>query len=318
MKLFNNIKELQDFRGANRTALTIGNFDGCHLGHKSLIQWISQRAHEERLLAAILTFDPHPAEALGMVDTIPKIQSLPERLETFRNLGVEATVVIRFDQSLSAMPAQTFVDEILISGAGVRRIAIGEDFRFGHKRAGDVQLLKQMGPRHDFSVQIVAPFCVQGEAASSTRVRKCLIDEANLKLAAAILGRPWSFTGRVVRGDQIGRSIGFPTANLENIESLIPKRGVYAVTVSSKQFPELLNNAHAVMNIGVRPTVGGRQLRVEVHVLDQSNLELYDLDLEVRPVQYLRPEMKFASRELLMQQIARDCDSARTLLDSVE
>ena len=315
MKTFNDINDLKKYRGLQRTALTIGNFDGCHIGHQALIRRIVASARAHNLLAVILTFDPHPSEALGMIDKIPRVQSLSERLQTFAGFGVDAAVVIRFDEALSKMPAPEFVREILVGDSGLQMIAIGDDFRFGHKRAGDVQLLKKLAQEHQYAVEIVPPVVVDGAVASSTRVRKSLTEEADLACAELILGRPWTFRGQVASGDKIGRSIGFPTANLESIESLIPKHGVYAVLASAIASNQKLVRLPAVMNIGVRPTVGGRVLRIEVHILDRSDLDLYDCTLEIEPKCYLRAEMKFGSRDLLMEQIARDCQTARTLLN---
>lgn len=312
MEIFNNISALKDFRGARRTSLTIGNFDGCHLGHHALISSIVNRSRQDGLLATILTFDPHPIETLGIIDKIPRIQSLEGRLKTFKTLGVDCAVVLPFDRTMSQLSAEEFVTSILSDGGGVRFMAVGEDFRFGHKRAGDIELLRKIGDLKDFSVQIIPPVHVLKEIVSSTRVRRCLMEDADLKTVEAILGRPWRFRGRVSDGDKFGRTIGFPTANLEMIKTLIPKHGVYAVRATN--FEQNLIDVPAVMNIGVRPTVNGRHLRVEVHILDRNDLDLYGKELEIEPVQYLRQEMKFDGREQLMQQIAKDCGVARQLL----
>lgn len=316
MKIFNDISQLKSFRGGRRTALTIGNFDGCHVGHQALIRRMVASARGGGLLPAILTFDPHPSEALGLIDKIPRVQSLECRLKTFEGLGVEAVVVIKFDGALSQMPASVFVQTLLVSEAGAQVIAIGDDFRFGHKRAGDIKLLKSLASDHGFEVEMVPPVEVLGAVASSTRVRKSLAEDADLESAQLLLGRPWSFQGKVVKGDQIGRTMGFPTANLEYIETLIPKHGVYAVLVSTKEPGNMLSKVPAVMNIGVRPTVGGRILRVEVHVLDRRDLDLYESVLDVELKSYLRPEIKFGSRDLLREQIARDCQNATAFLSS--
>lgn len=314
MKIFNNIKELKNFRGDRRTALTIGNFDGCHLGHQALMNAVLAAAHTRNLIPMILTFDPHPSEALGIVDKIPKVQSLADRLAMFSSSGIEAAAVLRFDQQLGSMSAEAFVREFLVDDAGVAMMAIGEDFRFGHKRCGNVALLKDFGRESGFAVECVSPVCVEGDAASSSRIRRCLIEDANLSLAQTILGRPWTFKGRVKGGDKVGRSIGFPTANLHDIESLIPKHGVYAVRVSAEGSSNSLKSVPGVMNIGVRPTVGGKELRIEVHVLGRIDLDLYGMELEVEPVQYLRSEVKFSGRDQLMAQIAKDCEQALVLL----
>lgn len=316
MKIYNNISSLKDFRGARPSSLTIGNFDGCHLGHHALISSVVNRSREDGSLATILTFDPHPVEALGIIDKIPRIQSLEDRLKTFKELGADCAVVLPFDHAMRQLSAHEFVNLILVDGAGASFMAVGEDFRFGYKRTGDIALLQKLGELRGFTVQIIPPVHIKNEIVSSTRVRRCLMEDANLDLAREILGRPWRFTGRVSDGDKIGRTIGFPTANLEMIKTLIPKHGVYAVRASTHGLDPKndLTAAPAVMNIGVRPTMNGRHFRVEVYILDRDDLDLYGKQLEIEPVQYLRQEMKFGSREHLMEQIAKDCELARQLL----
>ena len=302
MQVFRGIPE----RAATPSVLTIGNFDGVHRGHQALLQLLTDTARALSLPAVVLTFEPHPREYFSPADAPARLASLREKLLLLAAGGVDRVHVCRFDARLAALTADQFIDDILLRGLGVRHLIIGDDFRFGARRQGDFALLQARGEALGFGVQAMHTLDVAGERASSSAVRAALA-EGDLAHAERLLGRPYSIAGRVVRGDRIGRTIGYPTANIQMKHRRPALAGVFAVSVEGLAETPVAG----VANIGVRPSVtsAGRPT-LEVHLFDWGH-DCYDAHLRVHFLHKLRDEMKFASLDALKSQIARDAADAR-------
>lgn len=292
-----------DVRGA---AVALGNFDGVHRGHAQVLA--SAHAARPNLPRAVLTFEPHPRELFRPEDP-PFHLSLPSaRADALAALGVEHVIEVTFDRAFSLLTAEQFITDVLVGAVGAAHLACGPDFAFGHRRGGDVSLLADRAEALGMGLTVVPPLSDASGPISSTRVRRALQD-GYPERAAADLGRPWSLRGVVSHGDALGRTIGFPTANIPLGRQLEPARGVYAVTV-----PVDGVLVPGVANIGRRPTVAdGAISRVEVHLFDFSG-DLYGRELDVALHAFLRSERRFSSLEELRAQIARDAADARRIL----
>ena len=291
-----------------RTVLTLGNFDGVHRGHQAIIQTAVRHAAERGGRPTVLTFEPHPIAVLMPDRAPPIIQSLHDRLETLRGLGVDAVVLQRFTRAFAAMEPEAFVRDFLLRHIELLHVVVGYNVNFGRDRAGTSETLRTLGARLGFGVDVVGPVVADGEEASSTRLREAL-RQGDMARAQRLLGRLYAFRGRVVTGDRRGRTLGFPTANLHLKPGLlIPPDGVYAITadVDGASRP-------GVLNIGVRPTFGGRRRTIEAHLLDFDG-DLYRRWLVVRVVERLRGEVTFAGPEALRAQIGDDVARARRVL----
>ena len=290
------------------TVLTIGNFDGVHQGHRALLGRLMASATKDQLLPTVLTFEPHPREYFAPDSAPARLSTLREKLELIAGEGVAATWVCRFNARFAALSADEFIARVLVDALRVKHLIIGDDFCFGADRTGDFALLCAAGKRHGFAVEAVAGVTVDGQRASSSAVRAALA-AGQLELAARLLGRPYTIDGRVVRGDQVGRQLGFATANIRIKHDKPPLLGVFAVEVSA---PELAASPlHGVANLGFRPSVNAtRQALLEVHLFDFSG-DLYGAHLNVRFRHPLRDEMKFPNLDALKAQIALDVDSAK-------
>lgn len=285
-------------------AVAIGNFDGVHAGHQALIA----RARETGLYPVALTFDPHPSALFSPQSAPPRVCSLARRLELLAAAGVGATVVEPFTRELAALAADAFVDEIVLGALGARAIVVGYDFSYGQGRAGTTDALREHGARAGVEVAIVAPVEIDGEVASSTKIRAYL-RAGDLARAARLLGRPWDIDGTVVHGAARGRALGIPTANIAPESDLAIAPGIYAVTLEAGGVAR-----PAVASLGTNPTFveqGG--LVLEVHVLDWDG-DLYDQRVRTTFVARLRDELKFDSVAALLAQIQRDISEARTIL----
>jgi phosphoribosyl 1,2-cyclic phosphate phosphodiesterase len=285
--------------------LAIGNFDGIHLGHQAILRSTVLRAHETRDVATALTFDPAPRKVLRPETAPLRLSTNEQRMEWFGLLGVESVVVLPFTMDLARLSPQDFIGEILVAGLHARAVLVGENFRFGHRQAGDVGMLRELGMRHGFEVVIIPPVLYRGEIVSSTVIRR-EIAAGNVTHASLLLGRPFTLTGSVVSGTQTGRRVTFPTLNLAPEQELLPARGVY-VTRTVLEGDE--RSYRSVTNIGMRPTFEGASLTVETHLLDFSG-EISAKRIEVRFWKRLREEKKFSGPEELRVQIARDIASA--------
>ena len=296
------------------SVVAIGNFDGVHIGHRAVIGRAGEIARASGAPHAVLTFEPHPYQVF-------KPEAPPSRLTPFRvkarrieALGVDLLFVLHFDLGLAAVSAEEFVRRILVEGVGMNHLVVGYDFHFGNRRRGTPELLCEMGAELGFGVTVMAPVeAAGGMIFSSTRIREHLMS-GRPREASALLGQPWEIDGRVEQGDRRGRTIGFPTANLDLGEYLRPAPGVYAVRAGIER--ESGTEWHdGVANFGRRPTFGGTDLRLEVHIFGVDE-DLYGKHLRIALIEYLRSEQKFPGLDALKAQIAEDAAQARAILSA--
>jgi len=282
---------------------TIGNFDGFHRGHRRLIGSLRERASAFRAPTLVMLFEPQPQEYFQGAETRPRLMRLSEKLRALRDAQVDTVLVLRFDARLAALSATAFIDDILVKTLHIQALIIGDDFRFGAGRAGDFAMLKEAGGRHGFSVEPTATFTEAGHRVSSTRLRLALAAGA-LDEARRLLDGPYRYRGRVVHGDARGRLIGFPTANVL-MPDPAPLAGVFAVMAEGADG----RRYRGIANVGRRPTVGGRRVLLEAHLLDFAG-DLYGQLLSVSFLKRLREERKFSSLEALQAQITVDRQAA--------
>jgi riboflavin kinase / FMN adenylyltransferase len=294
------------------TQVALGNFDGIHLGHAAVIRSLSERPAQDVLdsnghcYTTVVSFTPHP-HVFFSGQPKPLLTPLPEKVQLLEALGVEQLVLLPFDQDLANLTPEAFVEQVLVGQLKAQKISVGFNFCFGRERAGTAEDLRAIAARFNIPVTIVKPALMAQDRISSSAVREAL-EAGDVVRAKQLLGRAYSLTGTVIQGQQLGRTLGFPTANLNvSAEKFIPLRGVYQVQVDSPGFtqPQL-----GVMNIGIRPTVNGTLQTIEVHLLDWSG-DLYGHTVTVHLEQFLRPEQKFESLESLKAQIQLDCANAR-------
>lgn len=303
MKFIRGIHNLREqHRGC---VLTIGNFDGVHRGHQALLAQLCKEGRQRGLPVMVMLFEPQPLELFAADKAPARLTRLREKVRYLAQVGVDAVLCVRFDRRFAAYTAQSFVADLLVDKLGVQFLAVGDDFRFGAGRQGDFLLLQNAGVEYGFDVISTQTFCDDGKRISSTAVRQALAED-DLPLANALLGRPFSISGRVVHGDALGRTIGFPTANLPLKRTVSPVKGVYAVEVLGLVEHPL----PAVANIGTRPTVSGVRQQLEVHLLDVT-MNLYGRHIEVVLRDKIRNEQRFASLDALKEQIANDVVTAR-------
>ena len=294
------------YRASGRgSVIAIGTFDGIHLGHQRLLEFTIAKAKEKGAVAAALTFEPPPLKVLRPDVAPPRISTNQQRMDWFGAVGMEATVVLPFTKELAALEPGDFVSQILVRRLDVRAVVVGENFRFGHKHAGDVRLLRQLGMKYGFEVVVHEPVTLKGEVVSSTRIRK-LVVEGDVRHAARLLGRAFALTGEVVSGTGRGRKFTFPTLNLKAEQELLPARGVY---ITRTVLDEEMSSHRSVTNVGIRPTFNGSGLSVETHLLDYSG-NFSPKRIEVRFWRKLRDEKKFSGAEELKEQIAKDLAAA--------
>jgi riboflavin kinase / FMN adenylyltransferase len=294
-------------------ALTIGNFDGIHLGHQAMLARLIAAAHERNLPAAVMTFEPHPREFFTPERAPTRLTSLREKLEILREAGVDRVYICHFNHAFSKISAEDFVTQILHERLNVKWLLVGDDFSFGAKRSGDYKLLSDYAFKIGFSVVAMPSVEIDGQRVSSTSIREAL-EAGNLTLAEKYLGHPYSISGKVMHGDKIGRSIGFPTANVQMKHNRPPVVGIFAVKLHVAEGSSFAGAA----SLGTRPTVtsnGG--LRLEVHLFDFSG-SLYGRHVRVEFLLKLRDEAQYPDLETLKAQIARDVDNARAYFRSVK
>lgn len=289
------------------TVVAVGAFDGLHLGHQRLLAALRANARRLGVPAVVISFEPLPRAYFQPTETL-RLLPPAERLRRLRALGLDAVWLLRFDARLAAMSAEDFVAQVLVARAQAREVWVGADFRFGHRRLGDLDLLRRMGAASGFDVRALADVTVDGERVSSSAVRAALA-AAEFDHAARLLGRRYRFRRRVVRGRQLGRTLGFPTANLRWPSLTAAMRGIYAVRVDGAS----LCQHPGVVSLGVRPTVGGTEPLLEVHLFDFEG-DLYGRVLDVEFVAKLRDELKFDSLSALVEQMQRDAAEARSVL----
>lgn len=303
--VFHSVEDwASQFADARRTAVTVGTFDGLHVGHQKILQAVRERARATGERAAVVTFDPHPMRVVHPNRAPLLIQTLAQRLAGFEAMGLDAALVLHFDQALSLVTAEEFIERILVGGLRAGAVLVGANFRFGHRGAGDVRLLSERGKRDGFVVEIVAPVEVAGQIVSSTAIRGA-IASGDVAGAIPMLGRPFSLTGEIRAGAGRGRTILFPTLNLAPEQQLLPKLGVYATecAVGGTLYS-------SVTNVGTRPTFDGSGVTVESHLFGFSDT-LASGPMEVRFHERLRDEQKFSGPDALRAQIARDIEAAR-------
>ena len=299
MKVIRAASELNP--SGRKVCLAIGFFDGVHLGHQQIIRQTMADARQHEAISLVITFDSHPSTAVAPGRVPPLIYSLPQKLRAIEALGTDRLLQIHFDRAFSEQSGEAFIRGLVRDLGQVQSLCVGANFLFGHKRSGDVQLLKRLGAELGFVVHGLAAVSLDGKAVSSTRIREA-IRSGDLDGASQMLGRTYSVCGTVVRGDGLGRKLGFPTANLDATGLALPPNGVYAVHAETGG-----RRYRSVLNIGRRPTLESAtpQLRVEAHLVDFAG-DLYGSELEVSFCERLRPERKFESVGELREQIARD------------
>lgn len=297
---FHNLR--QRHRGC---VMTIGNYDGVHRGHQAVLEALKRKGRAASLPALVMTFEPTPQEFFAPGTAPARLSSLREKIEDMAAFGVNRVLCARFDARMAALPPERFIRDYLVDGLGARFVVVGDDFRFGHNRAGDFALMRTLGERYGFEVASLQTFSNGCARVSSTRVREALA-AGDTDTAAALLGRPYRVTGRVVGGQRLGRKLGFPTANLRFGRRPAPAFGVYAVSVRVR--PDTPRAALA--SFGTRPTVNGRDCLLEVYVLDFGE-DLYGRRLDVEFLKFLRPEARFDTLDALTAQMHRDEDEAR-------
>lgn len=306
LKLFHSIN---DFQSTKKTILTLGTFDGVHIGHKKILERITQNTENGKYESLVLTFFPHPRMVLQEKSEIKLLNTIAEKSKLLEETGIENLVIHPFNESFSRLTAEEFVHSILVDQFHIQKIIIGHDHRFGRNRTANIDDLIAFGAEYGFEVEQISAQEIQDVSVSSTKIRKAL-DEGNITLANDYLGYAYFLSGEVVKGKQLGRTIGFPTANIQIEEDYkkIPKNGVYIV----KTF---IDNAaiFGMMNIGFNPTVNGQKQTIEVNLFD-FDADIYGQKLEISLLEYIREEQKFGSLDLLKEQLNQD---KKTALDFV-
>lgn len=303
------IRGVHNLRARHRGCVaTIGNYDGVHLGHRAVLDSIIGVGKQLGLPSTVIAFEPTPQEFFAGQRAPARLTRFREKFNGLEETGVDRFLCLQFNRAFSELSPDEFVERILVKGLGVRHLVAGDDFRYGYKRSGDFSTLQVAGRRHGFEVQDTPSFLFDGKRVSSSRIRHAL-EEGELDLATRLLGRPYSMCGRVVPGDRLGRTLGFPTANILPSRRVLPMTGVFAVTVdgvADRPWP-------AVANLGTRPTVSGKRALLEAHLFDFEG-DIYGRHLEVEFVAKLRDEHRFENVQLMTQQMHRDLKAAREIL----
>ncbi|AWL12674.1 Riboflavin kinase [Saliniradius amylolyticus] len=287
--------------------LTIGKFDGVHLGHQAVVKNLLAKARELQLPATVMVFEPQPEELFTPDSAPARLSRLRDKYRQLKKLGVDRLLCVRFNRRFANQSASFFIQDLLVKQLGVRFLVVGDDFRFGHGREGDFSMLQRAGEEFGFDVVSTDSFRVFDRRISSTAVREALA-KGDLKRAEAMLGRPYSIEGKVVHGDKRGRQLGFPTANVLLNRCKAPVKGVFAVKVHNAE-----KSWSGVANIGTRPTINGERSQLEVHLFNFSG-SLYGQTISVELVSWIRDEIKFDSLSQLQQQIEADAQQARDRL----
>lgn len=290
------------------SAVCIGAFDGVHRGHQAVLAQVRARAQAQGLMAVAVSFAPIPRVFFAREASVPQLTSTREKIAQLFEAGMQRVLLLRFDAKLAAMSAQDFVEQVLVRRLGAQHVLVGQGFRFGHGRVGDLHLLRRMGESHGFEAGEVAPFALDGERVSSTRIRASL-GAGDFDAAARLLGRRFAIGGHVVRGAQLGRKLGYPTANLRLGSRESPVGGVFAVRVAGVRAQAM----PGVASLGTRPTIDGRDVLLEAHLFDFDG-DLYGRRIEVEFVQKLRDEERFDNLDAMVKQIDLDAQAARNIL----
>ena len=305
MQVFRGIESVQ--KKFKNPAITIGNFDGVHMGHQALFRRVKQWAEELDGESIVVTFDPHPLEVLFPQKAPPFITSHLQKLDLLASCGIDATIVIPFDHEFSRISAREFVEAILVEKIGTRAIVVGHDYRFGHSREGDIPFLRRLGEQYGFKVEIVTAIRMNDTPVSSTSIRQ-MIANGNIREANKLLGRPFEVSGTVIEGRKRGLQLGFPTANIRMPAVAPPRTGVYVVEaeVDGKRYG-------GAANLGYNPTFGDGELSLEAHLFD-FNQDIYGKPITIRFIDRLRDERRFSGPEELSAQIKKDVETAKRVL----
>lgn len=292
---------IASFTPQNKTIVTIGTFDGVHIGHQKILKKITQIANEENYESVVLTFFPHPRMVLQQDNSIKLLNTISEKEKLFENIGIDHLIIHPFDEEFSKLSAEDFVKKILVDQLNIQKIVIGYDHRFGKDRSANLDDLIEFGIKYNFEVEQISAEEINNNAVSSTKIRNSLLD-GDIETANSYLGYSYDFTGTVIKGKQLGRTIGFPTANIsiEEEYKLLPKNGVYIVQTRIDS-----TDYFGMMNIGTRPTIDGTTQSIEVYILDFDK-EIYNTKLTVSILNFIREEKKFESFEHLKEQIEKD------------
>lgn len=293
----------------NGCVLTIGNFDGVHLGHQAVLNQVREKAQQLGVPSAVMTFEPQPQELFQPEKAPARLTNWREKYLALQAQNVDRHIVIEFNKKFASQPAREFIEQTLVGKLGVKFLVVGDDFRFGYKREGDFELLQNAGKELGFEVVDTRSYRQQQQRVSSTAIRQAL-EQGDFDLAEQMLGRPYQMCGKVVHGRKNGRTIGFPTANVPLKRLKSPLHGVFAVTA---QLGKGGKNYSGVANLGTRPTLNGDEVQLEVHLFEFSG-NLYGQQMTVTPVAKLRNEQRFASLQHLQEQIEKDAARARDAL----
>jgi riboflavin kinase/FMN adenylyltransferase len=308
LKIFHSIT---DFKSTKKTIVTLGTFDGVHIGHQKILEKVTQKKEAKDYESLVLTFFPHPRMVLEGHSDVKLLNTLSEKIELLKKNGLDNLVIHPFDEKFSQLTAHDFVKTVLVDQFHIQKIIIGHDHRFGKNRTANIDDLIAYGKQYDFEVEQISVQEIEAVSVSSTKIRKAL-DAGNMELANRFLGYDYFLTGIVQKGKQVGRTIGFPTANLKIEENykLIPRNGVYIVKSILDQ-----ETIYGIMNIGFNPTVEGQDLSIEIHFLDY-NADLYGQEISVSLLHFIRSEQKFQSILLLKAQLESDKQKAILFLKS--
>jgi riboflavin kinase/FMN adenylyltransferase len=309
LKLFHSLSE---YKAAKKSIVTIGTFDGVHIGHKLILEKLIQNAKERDCESVVLTFFPHPRMVLQESSDVKLINTIEEKSELIGNIGIENLIIHPFDQKFSRLTAEEFVKTILVDLLNIKKIIIGYDHRFGRNRTANIDDLIVYGKQYDFEVEQISAQEINDNAVSSTKIRNAIL-EGNISLANKYLGYNYTFSGEVVKGKQLGRTIGFPTANIQIKESykLIPKNGVYIVKSNYDG-----NTIFGMMNIGNRPTVNGEHQTIEVNFFD-FNEDIYNKIISIEILDFIREEQKFDSLDSLKSQLNKDQQTSSSYISKI-
>ena len=305
MQTFYNLESIPEF--SHNSVVTFGVFDGLHIGHQDVLDRVCSTADSENLTSILFGFYPHPLSYLAPEKCPPVLMCLPKRIEILKQLGIDITIFVNFDESIASMTPDIFVNTILLDMCNAKHVVVGYACQFGKDRQGNARLLETIGEQSGFDVSVVPPTQLNGLPVHSTRIRQS-ISRGDLDLASQLLGRIYSVSGTIVQGDGRGKQLGFPTANIDTGEQLCPPNGVYAI--QAKLEDHWLNG---VVNIGIRPTFNGTEFQVESHLFDFDEI-VYGETLEIFFIEKIRSERKFSTIHALRQQINRDIVAANEIL----
>ncbi len=314
MRVWNGINDLDP--GRPRVVATIGNYDGVHRGHQTVLKEVIAEARRRKCPAALITFDPHPLAVVAPQRRPDLVQTRGQKLRSLEETGLDEVLIVRFTAEIAELDGDAFFERFLLPSFPLAALRVGTNFRFGNRRSGDFEQLKEIAARQGFDVDGTDELLIDGTAdgdrpVSSTAIREA-VRKGEVLEARQMLGRPFALTGLVARGEQRGREIGFPTANLETDNMLLPRNGVYITEVRA-----LAGRYPAMTNIGLRPTFGGERLSVETHLLD-FNEDLYGQRIEVSFIERLRDEQRFDDATQLADQLARDRAATESFFSRIE